>query len=74
MGQVIGQVFGGQIRCREILPLTVAGHRPIASASAEAAAADWATEQMPQMRGTMASASSGARPTSSCSKPRTAAN
>jgi len=32
--------------------------------------ADWATEQMPQMRGTMASASSGARPIRICSKPR----
>jgi hypothetical protein len=46
------------------------GTTPIASASAEAAAADWATEQMPQMRGTMASASSGARPIRICSKPR----
>ena len=46
------------------------GRTPAAAASAAAAAADCATEQIPQMRGTMVSASSGARPASSCSKPR----
>ena len=43
---------------------------PMAAASAPAAAADCATEQMPQMRGTNTSASSGALPCRICSKPR----
>ncbi len=46
------------------------GVRPMACASAAAAAADWLIEQMPQMRGVITSASRGSRPSSIRSNPR----
>lgn len=46
------------------------GAMPQAAASARAAAADWLIEQIPQIRGTMVSASRGSLPGSIRSKPR----
>jgi hypothetical protein len=68
--QVIRQVLHRpRVRLAARRPLG-GGVAPAASASARAAAADWATEQMPQMRGTSTSASAGSLPCRICSKPR----
>jgi hypothetical protein len=70
MRQVVGQVLAvAWIRLLARRPFAAFRGRH-AAASAAAAAADCATEQMPQMRGTMTSASSGCAPVRMCSKPR----
>ena len=69
MREMVGDVLAAWARLAASTPLG-AGATPSSVAERRGAAIDCDTEQMPQMRGAITSASSAGRPTSNCSKPR----